>query len=207
MPQTDKIFEDEKNLSSVSNQPSLFEIDEEAVNIENSSFVMFQSSVSTKVKFHAQPKFMKIMEIAKVNFDEIIDSLDLKKNENQVFRAGEGCGMSGQFFFFSNDNKYIIKTVHESEKDLLLKTLDSFIDHFIRVNDESLIAKIFGLYTIYSKEFVPIHLILMENTIRVEDRSNKKVVFDMKGSIKGRHVKLSENILPKKDTTLEEDVK
>lgn len=146
------------------------------------------------------------MEIAKVNFDDIMDSLDLKKNKNQVFRAGESCGMSGQFFFFSMDNKYIIKTVHKSEKDLLLKTLDNFIDFFERVNNESLIAKIFGLYTIYSKEFVPVHLILMENTIRVENKMNKKVVFDLKGSTKGRYTKLNEVILPKHATTLQKDV-
>lgn len=45
----------------------------------------------------------------------IINSLDVEKNQQQVFRAGEGAGASGSFFFFSFDNRFIIKTLTEDE--------------------------------------------------------------------------------------------
>jgi len=32
-----------------------------------------------------------------------------------VFNAGEGAGRSGSFFFFSHDNKFIIKTITKME--------------------------------------------------------------------------------------------
>lgn len=60
--------------------------------------------------------------------------------------------------------------------------LDPLIEYLKNVKNETLLARIFGLYTVHSKEFVPVHLILMENTIRLKKKSNQKVVFDIKGS-------------------------
>jgi hypothetical protein len=38
-------------------------------------------------------------------------SLSPKFNRDAVFKAGEGAGASGSFFFFSHDRKFIIKTM------------------------------------------------------------------------------------------------
>jgi hypothetical protein len=51
-----------------------------------------------------------------------------------VFRAGEGAGLSGSFFFFSNDNRFLIKTLQGNEKALMLGMLDDYIDH-LRATD------------------------------------------------------------------------
>jgi hypothetical protein len=40
-----------------------------------------------------------------------------------VFKAGEGAGRSGSFFFFSHDRKFIIKTMTKEELDLYLNKL------------------------------------------------------------------------------------
>jgi len=48
-----------------------------------------------------------------------------------VFKAGEGAGRSGSFFFFSHDNKFIIKTMTEGELDLYLEKLPEFCEHFL----------------------------------------------------------------------------
>jgi len=44
-----------------------------------------------------------------------MESLDISKNSDQIFKAGEGGGKSGSFFFFSYDSKLIIKTILLSE--------------------------------------------------------------------------------------------
>jgi len=41
----------------------------------------------------------------------LIESLDPPKNIKQIEKAGLGAGASGSFFFFSNDRKFIIKTM------------------------------------------------------------------------------------------------
>lgn len=42
----------------------------------------------------------------------MLDSLDIKQNREMIFKAGEGSGSSGSFFFFSKDNKFLIKTIN-----------------------------------------------------------------------------------------------
>jgi hypothetical protein len=80
-----------------------------------------------------------------------------------VFKAGEGAGSSGSFFFFSHDRKFIIKTMTKSELDLYLTKLPEFSDHFIS-NKNSLLAKIFGVFTVNTEHMKEVHVMLMENT-------------------------------------------
>jgi hypothetical protein len=46
-----------------------------------------------------------------------------------VFKAGEGAGASGSFFFFSHDNRFLIKTLQSEEKHKMLSMLDDYVDH------------------------------------------------------------------------------
>jgi hypothetical protein len=39
---------------------------------------------------------------------------------DMVFKAGEGAGRSGSFFFFSHDKKFIIKTMTNQELVLFI---------------------------------------------------------------------------------------
>ena len=50
-------------------------------------------------------------------------SLSPKYNRDMVFKAGEGAGRSGSFFFFSHDRKWIIKTMTKQELELFLRKL------------------------------------------------------------------------------------
>jgi hypothetical protein len=75
-----------------------------------------------------------------------MNSLSLEENRNMIFKAGEGAGASGSFFFFSHDNKFLIKTLRGKEKKLMLGMLDDYVHH-IKVNDNmSLLARIYGVY-------------------------------------------------------------
>lgn len=66
---------------------------------------------------------------------------------DMVFKAGEGAGRSGSFFFFSHDRKFIIKTMTNQELVLFISKLPNFIKHF-RKNQNSILAKIFGVFTV-----------------------------------------------------------
>lgn len=80
-----------------------------------------------------------------------------------VFKAGEGAGRSGSFFFFSHDRKFIIKTMTKDELDLYLKVLPKFGEHY-KSNENSLLAKIFGVFTVNTEHMSNVHVMLMENT-------------------------------------------
>lgn len=65
-----------------------------------------------------------------------------------VFQAGEGAGMSGSFFCFTHDNKFLIKTINNEEMGKLVDLLPDMVAYFKKVKNKTLLAKIYGLYTI-----------------------------------------------------------
>ena len=104
-----------------------------------------------------------------------------------MFKAGEGAGRSGSFFFFSHDNKFLIKTMTKGELTLFLSILPAYIDHFIK-NPNSLLAKIWGVFTVISKTMHKVHIMVMENTLRLNNPEHLRYVFDLKGSTVDRFV-------------------
>ena len=72
-------------------------------------------------------------------------------------------GKSGSFFFFSKDQKFVIKTMRRDEKKILIDMLDDMIIH-LKNHKKSLMVRIYGIYTLKTKMFGSVDLILMENT-------------------------------------------
>jgi 1-phosphatidylinositol-4-phosphate 5-kinase len=75
-----------------------------------------------------------------------------------------------------------------SEKEVLMNMMDDLIKHY-EDNSSSLLARIYGIFTLKSTHFDPIDIIIMKNTA-YSNKSNQKMCFDLKGSTKGRHTNL-----------------
>lgn len=69
------------------------------------------------------------MKMDGITQKQLLSSLDIIQNKEKVFQAGEGAGASGSFFFFSYDNKFLLKTIPISEKKILIDILDDYIQH------------------------------------------------------------------------------
>lgn len=87
------------------------------------------------------------MEQDGIQPSNVMDSLSILRNYKMVFRAGEGSGASGSFFFFSYDNRFLIKTLQGDEKKKLLSMLEGYTNHIKATNNRSLIARIYGIFT------------------------------------------------------------
>ena len=124
-----------------------------------------------------------------ITYIDVQNSISLEKNRKMVFQSGQGAGLSGSFFFFSKDNRFIIKTLRGEEKSVLLNMLDDFIDHIVKSKNRSLLARIYGIFTIKTNRFAPIDVIVMQNTSLLQDQNNPKMLFDYKGSTINRSVK------------------
>ncbi|PHJ17560.1 phosphatidylinositol-4-phosphate 5-kinase, partial [Cystoisospora suis] len=59
----------------------------------------------------------------------------------------ESNSKSGQFFLFSHDGKYLIKTISQREVKQVLKILPAYIDHLL-TNPNSLLTRLFGLHRV-----------------------------------------------------------
>lgn len=87
-------------------------------------------------------------------------------------------GRSGSFFYFSEDGKYLVKTLSSSESRFFVSRLRQFVEYTIK-NRGSLITRFLGLHNIKLYN-LSINFVVMQNvfqtTLKISDR------YDLKGS-------------------------
>jgi 1-phosphatidylinositol-4-phosphate 5-kinase len=72
-------------------------------------------------------------------------------NSESINKMRESEGKSGSFFFFTNDNNFLIKTITDSElNNMLGNFMKAYYEHIIN-NEETLLAKIYGIFSIQIK--------------------------------------------------------
>jgi len=141
-----------------------------------------------RLTVYAPDIFQELTELDGIG-DNLIDSLDLKKNYSRILKSGnmQQGGRGGEFFFFSDDNRLIIKTINNKELQVLLGILPRYKKHF-ETNPRSLIAKIYAVYTFeVQNPYEEFHLILMNN-INGYPSSCVARKYDLKGSTVDREV-------------------
>ena len=68
---------------------------------------------------HAPRVFKRLL--AMDGLKDIHKSFDLFTNYEKIYNLVEGQGgKSGEFFFFSSDNKYVLKTINNDEYEFIL---------------------------------------------------------------------------------------
>lgn len=149
--------------------------------------------IEGRLTVHAPALFGELIEMEKEQ-EKLVKSLNLEKNYQRIVTAKEGTGgKSGEFFFFSSDENLVIKTISKQELNTLLEILPDFVKHF-KENPNSLIAKIFGVFTF--ERFNPYeqyHLLLMKNVCGYQSKFVERK-YDLKGSTYTRFtVPLDEN--------------
>jgi len=136
---------------------------------------------------YAPDVFAFLRSLDGIGVDCIRESLSTEKNREMVFKAGESQGKSGSFFFFSHDKKFIIKTMTNSD----FKAFKNLFPQYLKAvgsRPNSLLARIYGVYTIKKEDLEPVSLILMGNSKQAQNKLIEHV-FDLKGSYIHREVK------------------
>lgn len=88
--------------------------------------------------------------------------------------------------------------MNKGELDLYLKHLDAFALHY-KNSKFSLLAKIFGVFTIKTEGTGMVHVMVMENTLQLKNPKELTHLFDLKGSwvdrrTKGKNLEPSETL-------------
>ncbi|XP_077213075.1 phosphatidylinositol 4-phosphate 5-kinase 2-like [Tasmannia lanceolata] len=102
---------------------------------------------------------------------------------NDALRELSSPGKSGSFFYLTQDDRFMIKTVKKSEVKVLLRMLHSYYEHVYRY-ENSLVTKFFGVHCVKPVGGQKVRFIVMGNLFCSEYRINKR--FDLKGSSHGR---------------------
>ncbi|KAI4339101.1 hypothetical protein MLD38_024076 [Melastoma candidum] len=94
-------------------------------------------------------------------------------------------GKSGSFFYLTNDDRYMIKTLKKAEVKVLLRMLPTYYKH-VRKYQNTLLTKFFGLHCVKLTGAIQkkVRFIIMGNLFCSENPIHR--CFDLKGSSHGR---------------------
>ena len=108
--------------------------------------------------------------------DNFIANLILTKNKS--LRELCSSGKSGSFFYFSYDNKYLLKTISEDEFIIFQTMLKDYYVH-ITNNKDSLLQRFYGLHMCVFNQS-KMHFVVMNNVFLTPLKVHYK--YDLKGS-------------------------
>lgn len=75
-----------------------------------------------------------------------------------------------------------------SEKLKILEMVDEMIDYLKQNGNQSLIARIYGVFTIKTNIFKSIDFLIMQNTAKSISSKSSSLVFDIKGNTRKRKI-------------------
>jgi 1-phosphatidylinositol-4-phosphate 5-kinase len=78
--------------------------------------------------------------------------------------------------------------MNDNEMSVFKRALPEYFHH-CRNNKNSLLARIYGLYTVQLEELAPVHILLMSNSAQIQSE-RPEYCFDLKGSMINREVKV-----------------
>ncbi|GKV41677.1 hypothetical protein SLEP1_g49177 [Rubroshorea leprosula] len=104
---------------------------------------------------------------------------------NDALRLLSSPGKSGSFFYLTNDDRYMIKTMKKAEVKVLLRMLSAYYNH-VRAFENTLVIKYYGLHCVRLTGATQkkVRFIIMGNLLRSEYTIHRR--FDLKGSSLGR---------------------
>ncbi|GMI64787.1 phosphatidyl inositol monophosphate 5 kinase 4 [Hibiscus trionum] len=104
---------------------------------------------------------------------------------NDALRELSSPGKSGSFFYLTNDDRYMIKTMKKSETKVFLRMLSAYYNH-CRSFDNTLVIKYYGLHSVKltGPAQKKVRFIIMGNLLRSDITIHRR--FDLKGSSLGR---------------------
>ncbi|XP_047332750.1 phosphatidylinositol 4-phosphate 5-kinase 4-like [Impatiens glandulifera] len=104
---------------------------------------------------------------------------------NDALRELSSPGKSGSFFYLTNDDRYMIKTLKKTEVKVLIRMLAAYYNH-VRAFDNTLVTKFFGLHCVKltGPAQKKVRFIIMGNLFCTGYFIHRR--FDLKGSSLGR---------------------
>ncbi|KAJ1921686.1 Phosphatidylinositol-4-phosphate 5-kinase [Mycoemilia scoparia] len=134
-----------------------------------------------KFKDYAPWVFRHIREAFHLESSDYLVSLTDKYIMSEIGSSGK----SGSFFYYSQDFRFIIKTVHHTEHKFMRKILSNYYE-YVSQNPNTLLSRIYGLHRIKTPEGKKVHFIVMSNIF--PPNKDIHIQYDLKGSMLGREL-------------------
>merc|ERR1719320_1332769 len=105
---------------------------------------------------------------------------------------------SGQFFFYTYNERFIVKTMSKSEVKVFLKILPYYFS-YIKMHPHSLLTKFFGMHQVKRDGRKTISFLVMGDVFYSRQMVEIHEQYDLKGSTKGRKAQKGESQLKDND--------
>ncbi|QHO29994.1 hypothetical protein HN873_025217 [Arachis hypogaea] len=122
---------------------------------------------------------------------------------NDALRELSSPGKSGSYFYLTQDDRFMIKTVKKSEVKVLLRMLRSYYQH-VSQYENSLVTKFYGVHCVKPIGGQKTRFIVMGNLFCSEYPIHRR--FDLKGSSHGRTTDKSEEEIDETTTLKDLDL-
>lgn len=165
----------------------------------------FYEGVQYTIKSYAEPVFHALRLVYSMDSKKIQDSFDPLHNIMSIFKDTEStAGRSGQDIFRTADKQYIIKMMTKEEKEVFVDMSVDYAGHLVD-NKRTLIAKIFGIYSVRIDKKQKFYLMIIENLDPFED-DYVLFKYDRKFSKKNRFALKSQMEVDKYKSVLMRDI-
>ncbi|XP_061374396.1 phosphatidylinositol 4-phosphate 5-kinase 2-like [Gastrolobium bilobum] len=133
------------------------------------------SSVNFRWKDYCPVVFRHLRELSAIDPEDYMLSIC----GSDTLREMSSPGKSGSFFYLTQDNRFIIKTLKKSEVKVLIRMLRSYYQHVSQYKN-SMVTKFLGLHCVKPIGGQKTRFVVMDNVFSSEYRIHKR--FDLKGS-------------------------
>jgi len=148
-------------------------------------------------KDYASEVFRKLREKFGIDDGDYLTSLASSYNYLEFITNSK----SGQFFFYSNDGHYLIKTQTQAESKFLRQIMPEYYMYMME-HDDSLLVRICGMHRIKLDSLrKPLHFVILKSVYFNAASKRIHTVYDLKGSTIGRAAKRGEAVFKDLDLT------
>lgn len=138
------------------------------------------------------PSIFRNIRKGRISEHQLLQSFIPNKNMTGMYNFKTGGGKSPCFFFFSDNNMIMLKTLKGSEHEIIFEKgflLDYF--KYILANPDTLLMKILGVFEMQIGQSEKMKFILTDNMVGL-DKDRIQRCFDLKGSLHGRLEKVTD---------------
>jgi 1-phosphatidylinositol-4-phosphate 5-kinase len=100
-----------------------------------------------KIFDFAHRGFRKLRAQDGITREMMIESVKPENNFHSAERAEVESGKSGSFFFYTRDNRFIIKTMFTKELHEMMLNIEKYFEHLSK-NERSLMGRIYGIFQV-----------------------------------------------------------
>ncbi|XP_028124508.1 phosphatidylinositol 4-phosphate 5-kinase 2-like isoform X3 [Camellia sinensis] len=130
--------------------------------------------------------FRHLQELGNIDYSDYVLSVCGHETLMEISSPGK----SGSLLFRSKDDRFVIKTLRQSEVKVLCEMLPNYLRH-VEQYGASLLIKLYGLHAVRPIGGLKVYFVVMENVLQSDLYIHR--CYDLKGSSQGRTISKAED--------------